>query len=136
MIKIFVNGSFDVLHTGHLELLNYAKSLGNYLLVAVDSDRRISEKKGLDRPFNNELNRVALMSNLKAVDQVEIFDTDQQLIDIISDYQPDIMLVGSDWQGKEIIGGSHSKKIVYFNRINNESTTKTLQSYIDRRHVC
>jgi cytidyltransferase-like protein len=50
--KIFVNGSFDVLHTGHIDLLNYAKSKGDYLLVAIDSDRRIAEKKGLDRPFN------------------------------------------------------------------------------------
>lgn len=135
MIKIFVNGSFDVLHTGHLELLNHAKSMGDYLLVALDSDTRISLKKGADRPFNTQLTRSELMANIRAVDEVKIFDTDQQLIDIISDYKPDIMIVGSDWQGKEIIGGCHSKKIIYFDRINHESTTKTLQRYIDRRYL-
>ena len=77
MKKIFVNGSFDVLHTGHLQLLNWARSLGDYLLVAIDSDRRISEKKGHCRPFNDETNRYTLMSNLKPVDQVKIFDSDR-----------------------------------------------------------
>lgn len=133
MIKVFVNGSFDILHVGHLDLLNYAKSQGNYLLVAIDSDRRIAEKKGDDRPFNDEINRSALMSNLKSVDEVKIFDSDQELIDIIKDYSPDIMIVGSDWRLKTIIGGEYAKDIVFYERVNSESTTKTIQRYLDRR---
>lgn len=133
MKKIFVNGSFDVLHTGHLDLLNTAKSYGDYLLVAVDSDRRISEKKGSDRPFNDQETRVALMSNLKAVDSVKIFDSDQELIDIIKEYSPDIMVVGSDWRLKTVVGGEYAREIKFFERTNGESTTKTLQRYIDRR---
>lgn len=133
MIKVFVNGSFDILHAGHLDLLNYAKSQGNYLLVAIDSDRRIAEKKGYDRPFNDETNRSALMSNLKSVDEVKIFDSDQELIDIIKDYSPDIMIVGSDWRLKTIIGGEYAKEIVFYERVNSESTTKTIQRYLDRR---
>lgn len=133
MIKIFVNGSFDVLHIGHLDLLSYAKSQGDYLLVSIDSDRRISEKKGVDRPFNSQNTRYELMKALKYVDEVKIFDSDQELIDIIKDYNPDIMIVGSDWRLKHIIGQEYAKTIKFFERINSESTTKTIQRYLDRR---
>ena len=61
MKNIFVNGTFDILHRGHLELLNYAKSLGGYLVVAIDSDRRVAEKKGPSRPINNS------KENIKAI---------------------------------------------------------------------
>jgi D-beta-D-heptose 7-phosphate kinase/D-beta-D-heptose 1-phosphate adenosyltransferase len=131
--KIFVNGTFDVLHYGHVELLNYAKSLGDYLLVALDSDRRITEKKGSDRPFNNQRNRIAIMSNLRAVDEVKIFDSDQELIDTVKEYQPDIMIVGSDWQGKTVIGSEYAKEVKFFDRIGDESTTKTIESFLARR---
>jgi D-beta-D-heptose 7-phosphate kinase/D-beta-D-heptose 1-phosphate adenosyltransferase len=134
-MKVFVNGSFDILHTGHLDLLNYAKSLGDFLHVAIDSDRRISEKKGADRPFNNEINRVALLENLKAVDKVAVFDSDNELINIIELYEPDIMIVGSDWKGKPIIGSQHAKQLVYYERVLDESTTKTIEGYINRRQM-
>jgi D-beta-D-heptose 7-phosphate kinase/D-beta-D-heptose 1-phosphate adenosyltransferase len=134
-MKVFVNGSFDILHTGHLDLLNYAKSLGDFLHVAIDSDRRISEKKGADRPFNNEINRVALLENLKAVDKVAVFDSDNELINIIKLYEPDIMIVGSDWKGKPIIGSQHTKQLVYYERVLDESTTKTIEGYINRRQM-
>ena len=130
--KIFVNGSFDILHVGHLDLLKYAKSLGDHLLVAIDSDRRISEKKGPLRPFNDEVNRFALMSELKPVDEVAVFDSDKSLINIIKQYQPDIMIVGSDWKGKPIIGSQFTKDILYYERTNNESTTRTLKRFTDR----
>ena len=134
-MKVFINGSFDVLHNGHLDLLNYAKSLGDFLHVAIDSDRRISEKKGVDRPFNNEINRVALLENLKAVDKVAVFDSDNELINIIKLYEPDIMIVGSDWKGKPIIGSQHTKQLVYYERVLDESTTKTIEGYINRRQM-
>lgn len=133
MKKIFVNGSFDVLHTGHLQLLNWARSLGDYLLVAIDSDRRISEKKGHSRPFNDETNRYTLMSNLKPVDQVKIFDSDRELIDIIRAYSPHIMIVGSDWRGKTIIGSEYANQVEYYERVNDESTTKTIQRFLSKK---
>jgi D-beta-D-heptose 7-phosphate kinase/D-beta-D-heptose 1-phosphate adenosyltransferase len=133
--RIFVNGCFDILHLGHLELLQYAKNQGSYLLVAIDSDRRIREKKGQDRPFNNQNTRKHVMAMLKPVDEVKIFDTDQELIDIVADYRPDIMIVGSDWENKPIIGSEYSKSIMFFNRIGNESTTQTIENYIDRRYL-
>ena len=134
-IKVFVNGTFDVLHIGHLELLNYAKQLGTTLLIAIDSDRRVSDKKGADRPFNNIINRLSLLENLKAVDMVEVFDSDSELENIIKEYQPDIMVVGSDWRDKKVIGSEFAKKLVFYDRIINESTTKTIESYINRRYL-
>jgi rfaE bifunctional protein nucleotidyltransferase chain/domain len=135
MTKVFVNGSFDLLHTGHLDLLKYAKSLGNILHVALDSDSRVREKKGVDRPINNEYVRSRIMSDIKYVDSVSIFNTDEELIETVKHYSPDIMVVGSDWIGKNIIGSQYSKCVVFFNRVNNESTTATIENYINRRHL-
>lgn len=135
MVKIFVNGSFDLLHIGHIGMLNYAKSLGDYLLVAVDSDERIRYNKGIDRPVLSEHNRVAIISNLKPVDNVKTFNSDEQLVEIIRQYSPDIMVKGSDWRGGKIIGGEYCKEIVFYERDNDESTTKTIENFINRRQL-
>ncbi len=135
-LKVFVNGSFDILHCGHIDLLISSKKLGNHMLVAIDSNRRISEKKGIDRPFNSEVNRFTLMMCLKPVDEVKIFDTDQQLINIIKEYEPDYMIVGSDWKDKPIVGSQYAKQLIYYERTIDESTTKTIESYISRRQMC
>lgn len=135
MKKVFVNGSFDIIHFGHLDLLNAAKAIGDHLLVAIDSDRRISEKKGPDRPFNSEFERYSLMINLKPVNSVRIFDSDEELIDIIKEYKPDIMMIGSDWKGKPIIGCEFTKQLVYFDRAYDESTTNKIERYLDRRQM-
>jgi len=135
MIKVFVNGCFDILHRGHIELLNYAKEQGDYLLVALDSDRRVKVNKGLDRPINTLSNRSLVLANLKPVDQVAAFDTDQELRDIIKNYRPDIMIVGSDWRGRTVVGAEYSKSVIFFDRIENESTTNTIENYINRRHL-
>jgi rfaE bifunctional protein nucleotidyltransferase chain/domain len=131
--KVFVNGSFDLLHPGHIRLLNTARSMGDYLMVAIDSDRRISEKKGLDRPVNNQSIRYAIMSNIKSVDQVKVFDSDAELEDIIKNYQPDIMMVGSDWRNRAVIGSQYAGRLEFFERQDDYSTTSTLQNYINRR---
>jgi D-beta-D-heptose 7-phosphate kinase/D-beta-D-heptose 1-phosphate adenosyltransferase len=130
MKKIFVNGTFDIIHLGHLALFNYAKSLGDFLLVAIDSDKRVKQLKGNYRPINNEYERKTLLENLKAIDQVQIFDTDQELIDIVSTC--DLMVKGSDYIGKPIVGEHVCKQIVFFDRINDYSTTKKIQSIVDR----
>ena len=134
-MKVFVNGTFDILHMGHLDLLNRAKSLGTYLLVAVDSDNRVTEKKGSDRPFNKIDNRVALLNNLKAVDEVKVFNSDIELEMILQQYKPDIMMIGSDWKGKSVIGSEYAKELIFFDRVIDESTTKTIENYINRRHL-
>lgn len=132
MKKIIVNGSFDIIHPGHLRLLNYAKSLGDYLLVAIDTDTRIRELKGKDRPFNTEFERFTLLQNLKAVDEVKIFGSQKQLETIIRNYLPDIMVKGSDYKGQSIVGEEFNHEIIFLER-DEYSTTRKIQSFIDRR---
>ena len=82
-MKIFVNGTFDILHPGHIQLLNYAKSLGDTLTVGIDSDRRVAEKKGPSRPVNGVGDRAYMLQNLKAVDHIVIFDSDDNKVGTI-----------------------------------------------------
>jgi D-beta-D-heptose 7-phosphate kinase/D-beta-D-heptose 1-phosphate adenosyltransferase len=135
-MKIFVNGTFDVLHPGHLDLLNYAKSLGDFLLVAIDSDDRVASKKGLDRPFNPQYNRMKLLQNLKAVDEVVIFDTDQELTQTVKILRPDIMIVGSDYKDKTVIGSEYARELRFYTRTTPYSSTQVLEHFIARRHLC
>jgi D-beta-D-heptose 7-phosphate kinase/D-beta-D-heptose 1-phosphate adenosyltransferase len=135
-MKIFVNGTFDVLHPGHLDLLNYAKSLGDFLLVAIDSDSRVVSKKGLDRPVNPQYNRMKLLQNLKAVDEVVIFDSDIELTQTVKILRPDIMIVGSDYKDKTVIGSEYAKQLRFYNRTTPFSSTQILEDFINRRHLC
>jgi len=131
-MNIFVNGTFDILHRGHLELLNYAKSLGDFLLVGIDGDDRVKEKKGPSRPIHNQEERKFFLENLKAVDSVDIFSNDNELESMIKSFKPDIMVVGSDWKGKPVIGSHYAAKLIFFDRIGDYATTKTIQSIINR----
>lgn len=131
MKKIIVNGTFDIIHRGHIEMLNYAKSLGGYLLVLIDSDSRVKELKGSGRPINNQYDRQFVLKNIKAVNDVWLFNSDQDLIDKIKMYSPDVMVKGSDYEGKSVIGKEFVPKIMYYDRTDH-STTKTIQDIINR----
>jgi len=128
----FVNGCFDVMHYGHLKLLEYAKSECDFLVVAIDADRRVRESKGQDRPVNNQEIRKYFLKSLVFVDRVEIFEDDLQLDGLVQKYQPDLMVVGSDYEDKEVIGSRHAKEIRFFERIDGYSTTGILQHTPDR----
>jgi len=133
MTKIIVNGSFDVIHLGHIRLLQYAKSFPNaYVYVLVDTDRRIRELKGNDRPINTKYERVILLSELKSVDQVNTFDTDEELVNLIREYEPDIMIKGSDYKNKPIIGAEFCKEIKFYDRLEQYSTTNKIQDIANR----
>lgn len=132
MKKIVVNGSFDIVHRGHLELLHYAKSLGDYLLVCIDTDSRISELKGPNRPINNQEDRKFLLQSIKPVDEVLFFNSKQELEDILEKYQPDAMVKGSDYVGKEIVGRQFCKSIKFYETVNGYSTTEKIQDIINR----
>ena len=133
MTKIIVNGTFDILHREHLEMLQYAKNQGDYLLVCIDSDERVRKLKGSTRPINNQIDRMFMLNSLKCVDYVKIFNSSEELIELIKLDKPDIMVKGSDWQGKSIVGQEHVNQVIFYDRVGNYSTTNTIQDIANRR---
>ena len=121
---VWTNGCFDILHRGHIELFRYAKSLGDELVVGIDSDKKVKEDKAKDRPINNLQDRMFMLQSIKYIDKVIPFDTTKELRDTIKWYRPNIMVIGSDWKGKEVIGDMFVDKLVFFDRIGEYSTTK------------
>ncbi len=132
MTKVFVNGTFDVLHRGHLALLNYARSIGDEVAVAIDTDSIVREMKGESRPVNSCLDRQVMLLALKSVDKVFSFSSDKELENLIKTYEPDTMIVGSDWKDKTVIGSMYAAELKFFDRLENYATSKTIQSIIDR----
>lgn len=124
--KVWVNGTFDIIHRGHLELLSYAATLGE-VRVGIDSDRRVRELKGEERPINHEEDRCFMLLNLRHVSSVYIFDSDEELIDGIQSWSPDFFVIGSDYRDKKIIGGEFADEIVFFERILPDSTTALIE---------
>ena len=129
MKKVVVNGTFDVIHPGHLALLNFAKSLGDFLIVAIDTDERVNQLKGPTRPINNQQERKLLLENLRAVDEVRIFSSPEELISIIKECN--IMVKGSDYKGRSIIGEANCPQVIYYDRTEHSSTQK-IQDIINR----
>ena len=122
-----VNGTFDVLHPGHIALLNTARSYGDYLVVAIDTDRRVKELKGNQRPINNQDDRKIMLANLKAVDVVEFFDSTEELVNLMKLYKPDTYVKGSDWQhDRKSTAHQYCNNVIYFNRIGDYSSTNII----------
>jgi D-beta-D-heptose 7-phosphate kinase/D-beta-D-heptose 1-phosphate adenosyltransferase len=130
MRKVFVNGTFDILHRGHLELLEFAKSLGDFLVVAIDSDRRVRELKGPTRPINTEYERKQMLKAIRWVDRVYVFDSDSELVSYITDC--DVMVKGSDYRGRPIVGQDACPEIVFFERLEDYSSSKKIEDIISR----
>src|SRR5262249_6400958 len=100
---VFTNGCFDLLHPGHVYTLSQAKSLGEVLVVGINSDASVTRLKGAQRPILNETERVLLLSALKVVDYVTIFDEDTPL-EIIRLLRPQILVKGGDWSLETVVG--------------------------------
>ncbi|MEM0983641.1 MAG: D-glycero-beta-D-manno-heptose 1-phosphate adenylyltransferase [Planctomycetota bacterium] len=100
---VFTNGCFDVLHAGHVSLLEAARSLGDFLVVGLNSDDSVARLKGPERPVNTQDDRARLLGALRAVDAVVVFDADTPQ-DLIERVRPDILVKGADYRGKEVVG--------------------------------
>ena len=127
MKVVWVNGCFDILHRGHLELLKYARGLGDQLVVGIDTDEKVQASKGEGRPFNSLSDRAELLRAIKYVDRVVSFSSKEGLENTIKEISPDILVVGSDWENKEVVGSQHAGKVLFFDRIPNYSTTRILE---------
>lgn len=124
--KVFVNGTFDVLHYGHFKLLEAARELGDILYVAIDTDERIKEKKGEHRPFHNIMERKEMLEALVHVTKVFTFGSDEELITLMRAVNPDVYVIGSDYRDKPIIGREYLRNIVFIPRMDKFSTTKIM----------
>ncbi len=125
---IWTNGCFDILHRGHIELFKYAKSLGNYLIVGIDEDERVRKSKGDNRPINTVEDRKIVLESIKYIDEVVTFSKDTELEKCILDSDASIMVIGSDYEGKRVIGSQYVEDIKFFNRLNKFSTTKIVEN--------
>lgn len=127
---VFTNGCFDIIHKGHVTYLNEAKSLGDYLIVGINSDDSVKRLKGNDRPINNENDRAFVMDNVKAVDDVLIFQEDTPY-EIIKEIIPDILVKGGDWKEENIVGSDIVKKnggkVISLRFVDDYSTTNILK---------
>lgn len=132
---VFTNGVFDILHSGHVDYLTKAKSLGDILIVGVNSDSSVHRIKGEKRPIINEIERAFIISSLKPVDYVTVFDEETPQI-LIENIVPDILVKGADWSIDKIVGkdiveknGGAVKTIEF---INNQSTSQIIELILAR----
>ncbi len=125
---VWTNGCFDILHRGHFEMLKYAKSLGDYLIVGIDTSSKVKNDKGPNRPYNSTDDRMFALECIKFVDEVKIFNSKQNLELLIKQINPDYMVIGSDWKGKQVVGQKYAKNLVFFDRIGEYSTTNILEN--------
>ena len=124
---VWVNGCFDVLHRGHVELFKYAKSLGDILIVGIDDDRRVEKLKGKTRPVNKLEDRLEMLRSIKYIDDVVWFTSDEDLDARVLASGAETMVVGSDYENKEVIGSRHVKEVKFYRKIDGYSTTKILE---------
>ena len=132
---VFTNGVFDILHSGHVDYLNKAKSLGDILIIGLNSDLSVKKIKGDKRPIVLEEERAFLLCNLKAVDYVTLFN-EETPAKLIEKLIPDILVKGADWSIDKIVGadlvlenGGQVKAIEF---VNNQSTSKIIQTILSR----
>lgn len=132
---VFTNGCFDILHSGHVDYLTKAKSVGDVLIVAINSDKSVRSIKGDSRPVLEESDRAFLVQNLKPVDHVFLFDEDTpaKVIDAII---PDVLVKGADWDESQIVGrdsvvnnGGSIERIDFVSQL---STSKIIDKILDR----
>ena len=121
-MKIWLNGWFDVLHHGHFRLLQYATSFGGQVIIGIDSDERIRKIKG--EPFHSENGRQFNLKQIKGVDTVVIYNSDEILLELLERYKPDKFIVGSDCDVKNLVGQEFAKQIVIFDNVEKFSTIK------------
>jgi len=132
---VFTNGVFDLIHSGHVDYLSKAKSLGDILIVGLNSDDSVKRIKGDKRPILKQEERAFILSNLKPVDYVVFFDEDTPE-KLISEIIPDILVKGADWAVEKIVGKEivekNGGKVMNIEFVNDQSTSKIIDLIVQR----
>jgi len=133
-IVVFTNGCFDILHAGHVDYLLKAKLLGDVLIVGLNSDSSVRKLKGDRRPITTEKERAFVISQLKSVDYVVLFDEDTPY-NLISELIPDVLVKGADWKIENIVGRdvveNKGGKVINIKFDINQSTSKIINKIIE-----
>ena len=132
---VFTNGCFDIIHAGHIDYLSKAKALGDVMIVGLNSNASVMRIKGSKRPILKAAERSFILSNLKPVDYVVLFDEDTPKL-LIEELLPDILVKGADWEignivGKDVViaNGGEVKTIEF---VNDQSTSKIIKIIVER----
>ena len=127
---VFTNGCFDLLHAGHVKLLEHAKRQGELLIVGINGDRSVRALKGPGRPILPQRDRALLLAALQAVDYVTIFN-ERTPLRLIERLQPDVLMKGSDWSTAQIVGGAVVRRtggrVVRYPLLKGYSTTRLIE---------
>ncbi len=133
---VMTNGCFDILHPGHIELLERARDAGDLLVVALNSDGSTRRLKGAGRPVFEQLERAEILAALESVDVVCVFDADTPL-DTILAIRPDVLVKGADWKEKGIVGRAEVEgwggRVVALDLVEGQSTSGILERVLERR---
>ena len=119
---VWCNGTFDILHPGHIELFKVGASLGKKLIVATDTDEKIRKDKGAFRPVNDLCDRISMLQAIKYIDEVLYFNDRKELEGLIKLYMPDILLLGDDWKGGDVVGKEYAREVRFLPRLNYSTT--------------
>lgn len=125
-MRVWVNGTFDVMHVGHIKLLEQASKLG-IVRVGLDTDERIKSKKGPTRPVNTLEDRIEFMKSIRYVDSVVSFGSNKELEDRIKEWDADVIVIGNDYKYHEIIGADLVDRVFFFDKIEGKSTSNILK---------
>ena len=120
--RVWINGTFDVLHPGHVKLFRYARILAGKIHVGIDTDERVSLAKGPSRPVNSLSKRISNLASTMEFDSIMSFATDTELKALICATKPKFMVIGDDYRNKSIVGSSCIESIFYVTRDGNSST--------------
>jgi D-beta-D-heptose 7-phosphate kinase/D-beta-D-heptose 1-phosphate adenosyltransferase len=125
---VFTNGCFDILHVGHIKLLEECRKLSydGTVIIGLNSDDSIKKLKGSSRPINDQYSRKTLLESIRFVDKVIIFeeDTPENLLSIV---RPDVLVKGGDYSIEQIVGKQFANEVVIFSYLDGFSTTSTIR---------
>jgi len=121
MRKVFTNGCFDLLHIGHVKLLEFAGRQGDYLVVGIDDDKSVESLKGQNRPIVPIQERAQLIASIKWVDEVVVFDGEEELRALLDEIDPAVVVKGSDWQKSQVVKNEKAS-VMLFDHTGHSST--------------
>ncbi|OGS24357.1 MAG: glycerol-3-phosphate cytidylyltransferase [Elusimicrobia bacterium RIFOXYB2_FULL_48_7] len=127
---VFTNGCFDILHAGHIKIFRKAKSLGDVLIVGVNSDRSIRDLKGPKRPVVPAKYRAEIISALEYVDYVTVFD-ETSVLKLVSQVRPDVLVKGGHYSLKEVVGWQYARKVARIPVVKGFSTTAIIKRILE-----